>query len=87
MKNNLYLIFNFDGTLVDSFRAMMEKFNPLTDEFNFRKLNENEIDDLRDLTSIKFIQYLETPFIRFLVYCVLQESIYPLLLRMRNDVQ
>jgi len=61
MKNNPYLIFDFDGTLVDSFYTVMEKFNLLADEFNFRKINGDEIDGLRDLTSRELIKYLEIP--------------------------
>lgn len=61
MKNNPYLIFDFDGTLVDSFRTVMEKFNLLADEFNFRKINGDKIDGLRDLTSRELIQYLKIP--------------------------
>src|SRR3990167_560652 len=61
MKNNPYLIFDFDGTLVDSFRAVIEKFNLLADEFNFRKINGDKIDELRDLTSRELIKYFEIP--------------------------
>jgi len=61
MKNSPYLIFDFDGTLVDSFVAVMEKFNLLSEEFNFRKINSDEIDRLRDLTSKELIKYLEIP--------------------------
>ncbi len=32
------------------------------DEFNFRKINSNEIDSLRDLTSRELIRYLKIPF-------------------------
>ncbi|HLB42937.1 MAG: haloacid dehalogenase [Gammaproteobacteria bacterium RIFCSPHIGHO2_12_FULL_40_19] len=61
MKNSPYLIFDFDGTLIDSFRAAMEKLNLLADEFNFRKISSDEVDGLRDLTSRELIKYLEIP--------------------------
>jgi phosphoglycolate phosphatase len=61
MKINPYLIFDFDGTLVDSFRTVIEKFNLLADEFKFRKINSDEIDDLRNLTSRELIKYFEIP--------------------------
>ena len=32
MKNSPYLIFDFDGTMVDSFNAVIQKFNLLTVE-------------------------------------------------------
>lgn len=61
MKDNPYLIFDFDGTLVDSFRIVIEKFNLLADEFNFRKISHDEINALRDLTSKALIKYLKIP--------------------------
>lgn len=61
MKNSPYLIFDFDGTLVDSFRAVIRKFNLLADEFNFRKISNDEINGLKDLTSRQLIKYLEIP--------------------------
>ncbi len=59
--DNPYLIFDFDGTLVDSFRTVMEKFNLLADEFDFRKISGHEINALRNLTSRELINYLEIP--------------------------
>jgi phosphoglycolate phosphatase len=61
MTNSPYLIFDFDGTLVDSFRAVIEKFNLLADEFKFRKISSDEVDSLRDLTSRELIKYLKIP--------------------------
>lgn len=61
MNDNVYLIFDFDGTLVDSFYAIMEKFNLLADKFNFRKISHDEIDHARHLSSHGLIKYLEIP--------------------------
>lgn len=61
MKNNIHLIFDFDGTLVDSFHAVMGMFDRLADEFNFRKISSDEIDGLRDLTSRELVKYLQIP--------------------------
>lgn len=44
MKNNLHLIFDFDGTMVDSFDVVIKKFNLLAGEFNFRYIDDHEID-------------------------------------------
>lgn len=60
----LNMIFDFDGTLVDSFSIAMQKINLLADQFNFRKINQNEIDGLKDLTSREVIKYLKIPFYR-----------------------
>jgi phosphoglycolate phosphatase len=57
----MHLIFDFDGTLVDSFNCVMEKSLLLADEFNIRKLDKEEIQSLRDLTSIEIIKYLQIP--------------------------
>lgn len=62
MKSKPYLIFDFDGTLIDSFRAVMEKFNILAQEFNFKKINSDEINGLKDLTSKELIKHLKIPF-------------------------
>lgn len=32
----MHLIFDFDGTLIDSFQALLEKFNLLAEQFNYR---------------------------------------------------
>jgi phosphoglycolate phosphatase len=57
----MHLIFDFDGTLVDSFNKVIEKFNVLADEFNFRKINQTELAGLRNLSSKELIQYLKIP--------------------------
>lgn len=57
----MHFIFDFDGTLVDSFHMVIEKFNLLADEVGFRKVDEQAINSLKDLTSREFIQYLEIP--------------------------
>lgn len=56
-----YIIFDFDGTLVDSFRTAMRIFNHLSDEFQFRKVGDEEVESLRDFTSRELIKYLQIP--------------------------
>jgi phosphoglycolate phosphatase len=55
------LIFDFDGTLVDSFNAVIEKFSLLADELNFRKIHQTERDELKNLTSQELLKYLKIP--------------------------
>ncbi len=62
MKKKLYLIFDFDGTLVDSFQTAIKAFNLLANKFNFRKIYEDEISNLKNLTSKELIKHLEIPF-------------------------
>ena len=57
----MYLIFDFDGTLVDSFGSVIEKFNLLANDFNFRKIHVEEIDELRNLSTRELIKYLKIP--------------------------
>lgn len=58
----MHLIFDFDGTLVDSFNCLVNKFISLADQFGFRKIEPDEIDRLRDLSSLELIQHLDIPF-------------------------
>lgn len=59
--HNQYVIFDFDGTLVDTYHCLVKKFILLADEFNFRKLEEHEIEGLRDLDSRELIKFLKIP--------------------------
>ena len=60
----MYLLFDFDGTLVDSFNCVMEKAILLSEEFNYRKIKDDEIDSLRELSSKELIQFLKIPIYR-----------------------
>ncbi len=57
----MYLIFDFDGTLADSFRDVIDKFNFLADKYHFRQISADETSSLRDLTSPELIKYLRIP--------------------------
>jgi|SRR5579883_2668811 phosphoglycolate phosphatase len=57
----MHLIFDFDGTLVNSFYHVVKKTSLLADEFNFRKIKDHEIESLRDLTSLEVLRFLEIP--------------------------
>lgn len=61
-NKKFYLIFDFDGTLVDSFYTAMQKLRILADELNFKKIEVDEIEKLKDFTSKELIQYLNIPF-------------------------
>ncbi|MBA2710714.1 MAG: HAD hydrolase-like protein [Tatlockia sp.] len=58
------LIFDFDGTLVDSFNTVMQKFNLLAEDFKFRKIDEIEIEDIKNMTSNELIKYLKIPLLK-----------------------
>jgi phosphoglycolate phosphatase len=54
----MHLIFDFDGTLIDSFQALLEKFNFLAEQFNYRKIDIQEMNSLRELSSKEFVKHL-----------------------------
>lgn len=58
----MHLIFDFDGTLVDSFQCVIETFNQLADELRFRKIKPEEINHIKNISSKELIQYLKIPF-------------------------
>lgn len=55
------LIFDFDGTLADSFTAAVNIFNTLAPKYNLQKINPEKILHLRNLTSAELIRYLNIP--------------------------
>jgi phosphoglycolate phosphatase len=57
----MYLIFDFDGTIVNSFSNVIDKFNMLATEFKFRKVQPEEIEEMRNLNSRALIKFLEIP--------------------------
>lgn len=61
----MYLLFDFDGTLVDSFGCVVEKMNQLAEGFHFRKIEEHEIEDLREMSAKELIKFLKIPFIKY----------------------
>ncbi|PWY56718.1 haloacid dehalogenase [Legionella qingyii] len=56
------LIFDFDGTLADSFPIAIEQLTLLANELNLRKIEPSELEILRNLTSKELIHYLKIPF-------------------------
>jgi phosphoglycolate phosphatase len=57
----MYLIFDFDGTLVDSFSNAIDKFNLLAEEFSFRKVSFHDVEGMRNLSSRELIKFLRIP--------------------------
>lgn len=53
------LIFDFDGTIADSFSEMISIFNEISPKFGFQKLNLAKIEELRDLSSKELIKKFE----------------------------
>lgn len=58
----MHLIFDFDGTLVDSFDCVVTQFNRLAEDYKFRKIDLNQINELRHLSSKELIALFHIPF-------------------------
>jgi len=60
MKYKL-IIFDFDGTLAESFPWFIKTLDIVTEEFNLNKIDKNEIPELRKLDSLSFLKHLKIP--------------------------
>ena len=74
------LIFDFDGTLIDSFDTVVEKFNILANEFNFKKIHQSELAAIKNLNSKELIQYLGIPIYK------IPSVLYKARQQMRNEM-
>lgn len=55
------VIFDFDGTLADSFPWFSRTFNEIAARYRFRQLDADELDSLRGLSSRQLIAHLGVP--------------------------
>jgi phosphoglycolate phosphatase len=55
------VIFDLDGTLVDSFPWFLRNVNDVADRFGFRKVAEHEIEDLRHKPAREILRLLGIP--------------------------
>ncbi len=55
------VIFDFDGTLADSFPLFNRVFNEVAERFHFRQLTPEELEALRTLSSREVIAHLGVP--------------------------
>jgi len=60
MKYKL-VIFDFDGTLADSFPWFIKTIDVVTEKFNLKKIDKAEISELRKLDSLNFLKHLNVP--------------------------
>lgn len=63
MKNKVAL-FDFDGTIADTRKYLIEISNRISDEFNFKKIKPEEAEDLKDKTSQEMIKHLRVPVLK-----------------------
>ena len=60
----MHVLFDFDGTLVDSFECVMNHTIYLADVFNFKKISKDEVAELRDLSTKELVKFLKIPIYR-----------------------
>ncbi|GEO03884.1 phosphoglycolate phosphatase [Adhaeribacter aerolatus] len=56
-----YVVFDFDGTLVDSKAVFISVFNQLAEKHQFNKMEPGNIEYLRQLTITERCKYLQLP--------------------------
>lgn len=54
-------IFDLDGTLADSFPWFLRTINDVADRFNFRRVADQDIEELRHASSREILARLEVP--------------------------
>jgi phosphoglycolate phosphatase len=55
------VVFDFDGTLADTFQAGLEILNALAGEFGYRPLLAEDMEVARDMTTRQLIKFLHIP--------------------------
>lgn len=63
MQNHV-LIFDFDGTIADTFQAIVTISNQLADEFQYKKMTPTEAQLLKNKTTREIISHLEIPMLK-----------------------
>lgn len=58
------VIFDFDGTIADTFDAAFVILNKLADEFGFRRLEAAELEKARDMRTRQLMKFLKIPMSR-----------------------
>ncbi len=63
MKNRI-LIFDFDGTIADTFATIVKISNELADEFQYKKMTMPEAQQMKNSTVKEMITQLEIPLLK-----------------------
>jgi phosphoglycolate phosphatase len=63
MKYKL-VIFDFDGTLADTFPWFLRSLDAVAEKFNLKKIDKRRTEELRHLTASKFLKFLKIPLYR-----------------------
>lgn len=63
MKNPI-LIFDFDGTIADTHHMLCQISNRLSKQYDYNKIDFNELSMLKDLSAREIIKHLEVPILK-----------------------
>lgn len=63
MKKNI-LIFDFDGTIADTFQYILNLSDKLAEEFKFNKIHPDEVEQLKNNTLSQTIKHLKIPMLK-----------------------
>jgi phosphoglycolate phosphatase len=56
-----YVLFDFDGTLVDSREVFITAFNQIADKHNFKKIEPHNLQHLKTLSMSERFRFLQVP--------------------------
>ncbi len=56
------IIFDFDGTIADSFPWFVRMVNQVAEKYRFRRIDEAEVDTLRGYDARRLVRHLGIPF-------------------------
>lgn len=71
-----YIIFDFDGTLVDSKDIAIASINILAEKYRFKKIQEEDIEHLRKLSIAEKCKALNVPLYKLPIWAVEFYSLY-----------
>ena len=63
-SSDKWLIFDFDGTLADSFKKALQVFNSLAEHYHYRPVSEDEVEMMRRKTAKEFFLSLNISLIK-----------------------
>jgi phosphoglycolate phosphatase len=64
MPNYSLAIFDFDGTLADSFPWFIASLDQTADHFGLKRVDPNEIESLREMSSRDALNHLKVPMLK-----------------------
>lgn len=64
MSKKHVLIFDFDGTIANTFHYILRIANRLSDEFQFNKINPDDVESLKNKNVSEAIRHLNIPLLK-----------------------